>query len=215
MVNDKLYVRMSAEETNLELWKKKGLTLTDRLDVPTASGRSNVPQEVLDRKYERGDVVQQARLKFYPSIDISDKFASFYAGSFNGTREELEDRLFKIGYRNNPTAYVEVSERFGPDDGSFARNRITESQEFPYLGVGRPFGIVTWWNRVKEQVHVTYFIDEEMDLIHLAAHIEASAWLQPARHLTVSEGDGHIGVREFRQDWKDEYDEELDTVLGL
>lgn len=199
------------EKSKLELWAEKGLTARDRLNHPPAARRSGVSQDTLERKLGRGDLSQELRLKYYPSIEV--EFQELYAGSYKGTLEELEEMLFAAGYRNNPTAYVEITERFGPDDGSYARQRITESQEFPYLGAGRPFGVVTWWNRIKEQVHVTAFVEEDSDWIHLAAHMEASAWLQPVRHVTVSEASARLGIREFREAWLDEHEEELATPL--
>lgn len=204
---------MSIDKSKLQLWKDKGLTLTDRLSAPRAVSRPDIDTSVLDRKIERGDISQELRLKYYPSIEIP--FSDMYAGSYSGSLDELEDKLFSMGFRNNPTAYVEITDEFGPDDGSYARQVITEDQEFPYLGLSRPFGLVTWWNRVKEQVHIAVFIDDSKDLIHISAHFEASAWLQPARHLTVSTPSSRIGVREFRQSWFDEFDEELDKPLNL
>jgi hypothetical protein len=195
------------KKSRAELWADKGLTATDRVSHPPAIQRDSISQSTLDRKIERGDISQKLRLRYYPSIEI--KFDNMYAGSFKGSLDELEEKLFAAGYRNNPTAYVEISDEYGPDDGSYARQRITESQEFPYLGRGRPFGVVTWWNRVKEQVHVTAFVEEDSDWIHLLAHMESSAWLQPVRHVTVSEGNAEIGVREFREAWRDEHGEAL------
>ena len=195
------------------MWKQKGLTLRSRLDAdPPAVQRDDIPQNILDDKLQRGDILQELRLKYYPTIDLTEKKDNYYAGSFNGSLDELEELLFEIGYRNNPTAYVEVMDGLGADDGSYARVEITESQEFPYIGIGRPFGIVTWWNRIKEQNHLTTFVEE--DYVHVFVHKEASAWLQPVRHVTVSEGDD-IGTEEFELRWKDEYDIELDEVLGV
>jgi len=198
------------DESKIELWKKKGLTLRDRLNAdPPATSVESISQDLLDQKLERGDILQELRLKYYPTIDLTEKKDDYYVGSFSGTLEELEDMLFSIGYRNNPTAYVEVMDGLGPDDGSYARVEVTESQEFPYLGIGRPFGIVTWWNRIKEQNHLTTFVED--DYVHVFVHKEASAWLQPIRHLTVSEG-SDIGGEEFSLRWEEKYDE-LESVL--
>jgi len=201
--------------SKLELWREKGLTLRDRFKQPPVVQRDEVSQQQINDTIERGDITQELRLRFYPSIDLSMEISNMYAGSIQTTLDELEELLYEMGYRNNPTAYVEYTDQLGPDDGSYAKHTIVEGQEFPYLGIGRPFGIVTWWNRLKQQVHVTTFLDDEEDMIHLFAHKEASAWLQPARHLTVSTGDGDEGVREFRRDWKDTYESELTQTLDL
>lgn len=198
-------------KSKAEMWAEKGLTLSDRLGHPPAAQREPVDSSTLDDKLERGDLAQRLRLMYYPSINID--FNKMYAGSYKGSLEDLEEKLFSAGYRNNPTAYVEITDEFGPDDGSYARQRITESQEFPYLGVGRPFGLVTWWNRIKEQVHVTAYVEEDSNWIHLAAHMEASAWLQPVRHVTVSDASARLGIREFSEAWKDEHGEELAKPL--
>lgn len=195
-------------DTNkFNLWKQKGLTLTDRVGHPPAVERDGISEEDLEESLERGDLAQKARLRFYPSIEV--EFDELYTGSVSLDFEQLEEKLFDMGYRNNPTAYVEVTDKFGPDDGSYARQRIVEDDDFPYLGFSRPFGLVTWWNRLKLQVHATVFIDENRDLIHILSHWEASAWFQPVRHLTVSEASARIGKREFRERWLDEHGEEL------
>lgn len=186
----------------LQLWKEKGLTLNDRLQTKPAVRRDGIEESTLERKKERGDIAQNIRLRFYPSIRVD--FGDLYAGTFEGTLQEFEDEVFDIGYRNNPTAYVEITERFGPDDGSYARQVVTEDEEFPYLGIGRPLGHITYWNRIKLQNHITVYAEPEKKWVHILAHREASAWLQPARHLTVSEGDAKIGIEEFRQRWERE-----------
>ncbi|EGQ44204.1 MAG: hypothetical protein J07AB43_02630 [Candidatus Nanosalina sp. J07AB43] len=199
------------DQSKIEMWREKGLTLRSRLNAdPPPVDRDDIPQSTLQNKIERGDVIQELRLRFYPSIGLTERKNDYYAGSFRGSIDEFEDKAYSIGYRNNPTAYVEIIDGLGPDDGSYARIEITESQEFPYLGFDRPFGIVTWWNRVKEQNHLTTFIDEEEDLVHIFVHKEASAWLQPIRHATVSEGD-NIGAKEFTLRWEDNY-EQLEQV---
>lgn len=200
------------DDTKLEMWKKKGLTLRARMDAnPPAVDRDDIPEDTLEEKLERGDILQKLRLRYYPTLDITKKKNNFYVGTVKKSLDELEDLIFKIGYRNNPTAYVETIEGLGTDDGSYARNEITESQEFPYLGIGRPFGIVTWWNRVKEQNHLTTFVDG--DYVHIFVHKEASAWLQPIRHVTLSEGDDQ-GSAEFKLRWNEKYDIELQNVLN-
>jgi len=199
------------DKSKVDLWLDRGLTLRDRHDNPPVTARSNVSTEKINEKIERGDIGQELRLRYYPSVYLTSIFKDLYVGSIEATLDQAEEMLYEIGYRNNPTAYVEYTEQQGPDDGSYAKHTITESQEFPYLGIGRPFGLVTWWNRVKEQVHVTTFMDG--DMIHFAAHKEASAWLQPVRHATVSSGDADIGVREFSRDWEDNYETELQKVL--
>jgi len=197
-------------KSKLELWREKGLTLRDRLDAdPPAVNIDDIPQDTLDDKIERGDIAQELRLRYYPSINLTEKKNDYYVGSFDGSLDEFEDLVFDLGYRNNPTAYVEVIDGLGPDDGSYARVEITESQEFPYLGIGRPFGVVTWWNRLKEQNHLTTFVED--DYVHVFVHKEASAWLQPIRHVTVSEGSG-IGADEFDLRWSDKY-EQLEEVM--
>lgn len=201
------------DKSKAELWKDKGLTLRDRLGKPPAVRRDGVDEEQLNKSMVRGDLSQHLRLKFYPSIEV--EFDKLYAGSYDGTLVELEHKLFEMGYRNNPTAYVEVTEQFGPDDGSYCRQRVVEDDEFPYLGIGRPFGLVTWWNRLKVQVHAATFVDEARDLVHILAHWEASAWLQPIRHVTVSKADGVVGTREFRERWFDEFDEQLPQPLDV
>lgn len=201
----------SVGQSKIELWREKGLTLQNRLGHPPAANRESVDEDVLSEKITRGDIVQEIRLRFYPSVELD--FNTFYAGSIDSDLDEVESMLFEVGFRNNPTAYVEITEKFGPDDGSYSRQFITEDDEFPYLGIGRPIGVVTWWNRLKLQYHITTFVDEDRDLTHLVCHREASAWLQPARHITVSEGEGRIGVRDFRNFWKDEFGEELRAPL--
>lgn len=192
----------------LDLWLDKGFTLTDRLDTKPAVQR-DIDQDILDEKLQRGDILQEIRLRRYPSIEV--ELDRLYAGSFRGTLDELEQKLFDMGYRNNPTAYVESTDELGPDDGSYAQQIIKEDSELPNLNVERPFGMIPLYSRLKLQNHIATFVDDEF--IHILSHQEISAWLQPIRHLTISEGDGEIGIREFRQSWSDEFNEELPTPL--
>lgn len=192
----------------LKSWLSKGFTATARLQTEPAIDK-DIDEEVINRKLERGGFLQNARLRRYPSIEVN--FSNLYAGTFRGSLQELTQKMFEMGYRNQPTAYVEVTDKFGPDDGSFAKHTIEEDTDFPHLNIGRPFGNVPIWNRVKLQDHVAVFV--EGDEIHLLAHREPSAWLQPARHLAVDPNED-IGIREFRLDWQDEFDESLPTPLS-
>lgn len=197
-----------ANKSRLELWADRGFSLTDRLKTKPAVKR-DIDPAILDEKLRRGSIVQQARLKRYPSIEVD--FDELYAGTFRGSRLELKRRLFDMGFRNNPTAYVEITDKFGPDDGSFAQHIIKEDTDFPHLKIDRPLGSLPLWNRVKLQNHIALY--EQRDVIHILAHQEASAWLQPARHLAVSEANAEIGIREFRESWMDEFGEELPQPL--
>jgi len=192
----------------LDLWADKGLTLTDRLKTKPAVNRDIEPA-VLEQKLQRGDLLQKIRLRRYPSIEVD--FDTLYAGTYRGSLDELEQKLFQIGYRNNATSYVEVTQRLGPDDGSYSRQIIKEDSKFPHLNIDRPLGMIPIYNRVKLQNHITTFVDG--DVIHILAHREISAWLQPLRHLAISEGDAEIGIREFRQSWRDEFGESLPQPL--
>jgi len=197
-----------SDKSRFELWADKGLTLTDRLETAPAVKR-DIDPAIMEQSIQRGDLLQEIRLKRYPSIEVS--FDNLYAGTYRGTLDELEQKLFEIGYRNNATAYVEITDKLGPDDGSYSQQIVKESGEFPNLQISRPFGMIPLYNRVKLQNHITTFVDG--DVVHILAHQETSAWLQPLRHLTVSEGDANIGIREFRQAWKDQFEEELPQPL--
>jgi len=194
--------------SKLDLWQDKGLTITDRLKTEPAINR-DIDEAVLQEKLKRGDLAQEARLKYYPSIEVD--FDNLYAGTFRGSRRELQQKMFDMGFRNNPTSYVEVTDEFGPDEGSFAQVIVKEDTEFPHLNVDRILGSIPLWNRVKLQNHVAIFKDGEV--FHILAHQETSAWLQPLRHLTVSEANARIGIREFRDAWFDEFKEELPSPL--
>lgn len=201
--------------------------ITDRIDKiprprdeigrgkPAAVRREDLDRQILEETWDRGDGAQRFRLRVYPTVDIP--IDEIYAGSvpLSVGLDGLEQKLYDIGFRNNPTAYVEITEEFGPDDGSYSKQVIEADTEFPHLGVERPFGLVTWWNRTKDQYHATIFVDEERQMFHIGCHREASAWSQPVRHVTISEGDGMVGARDFRDFWYDEFSEELPRPLGL
>jgi hypothetical protein len=191
-----------------DLWIKKGLTLTDRLNAVPAVDR-DIDPGLTEKKINRGGFQQQLRLKYYPSIKVD--FDSLYAGTFRGSKEELVNKLFDMGYRNNPTSYVEVTDEFGPDDGSFAKHKVEEDVGFPHLNIDRPLGILPIWNRVKHQTQVVIYVDGEE--IHMLAHEETSAPLQPMRHLTIQQTDAVIGIRELREDWFDQFDTKLPAPL--
>ena len=169
----------------------------DRADVPTIRVRE---------KMNRGDRVQEARLERYPSIDVDKD--NLYAGEIEGDLDDAEDLLEDLGYRNNPTAYVEITEEDGPDDGSYAKQFITESgqtgrKDIPVLLGGMP----QLYRRMKEQVHVVVFEQEET--VEFLAHRERSTFLQPMRHVFINNANARKGVRDFRNEFYDEAGTEL------
>lgn len=187
------------------LWRDTELGLKSRLtsEAHKPAVDRDIPQVQLDAKLQRGDLSQKARLRFYPSIDVD--YDRLFAGKVDAGLEEATDALRALGFRNNPTAYVEVTDQYGPDDGSYSRQFITETGrrfDRPVL-LNRP----TLLHRLKRQIHITvYLINGET---HFLAHEEKSAWLQPARHVAVNDVSARIGVRDFRDVWFDEFGEEL------
>lgn len=165
--------------------------------------RGDISPLVVNQKVERGDALQTARLRFYPSIDVDRE--KLFAGFMEGDLDDATDRLMGLGFRNNPTAYVEVTEENGPDDGSFARVFVTETGarlDIPQL-VARP----TFFRRMKRQIHITVY--DVGGRVEFLAHEEQSAWLQPMRHVLVNDAEASVGVRDFRDVWFDEFGEEL------
>lgn len=193
----------------LSLWMESGKGFKSRFDTdlqPAPAKRDDLSSPRVLEKITRGDSLQGARLQYYPSIDVDRD--DLFAGYMEGDLDDARDRLYSIGYRNNPTAYVEVTEENGPDDGSFARQYITETQASPRRNFIHNYPTI--FRRVKNQIHVCVWqLDDRVEFL---AHDEKSAWLQPARHVAVSEGEGEIGVREFRNDWYDEFGERLNGI---
>lgn len=168
-----------------------------------AAKRDDLPDLQVQMKMERGDKLQEARLKRYPSIDVDrDKLL---AGTIPGDLEEAEDRLNTLGFRNNPTAYVEVTEENGPDDGSYSRQIVTETGG--RLDIPRVTNQPLFFRRVKDQIHLALY--ELQDEVEVLAHRERSAWLQPARHVLVNDASARRGVRDLRDIWFDEFEEEM------
>lgn len=190
----------------LNLWRDTNIGLKSRFKdeaLDPVTDRDAVPQTVLDAKLERGSTLQKLRLNRYPSIDVNRK--NLIAGKIDADLDKATDRLVSLGFRNNPTAYVEVTEKNGPDDGSYSRNIISETGgrfDIPRVAQ-RP----SFYRRVKEQIHVCVF--KVGDGTEYLAHRERSAWLQPARHVLVPESSARRGVRDFRDIWYDEFNEEL------
>lgn len=176
---------------------------------PPALKRRDVRTSNVQEDINRGDRIQAARLRFYPTIDV--EFSKVYAGSLDTTDlDKAEDKLFETGFRNGPLAYVEVTERFGPDIGSYWLHIITETGKIPL--VENRLGL---FRRVKDQIHVVAWRDEEREMIHFGAHREQSAILQPARHVRINDSDARRGVRDFRNKWFDTFGEELPAPLEL
>lgn len=188
------------------LWRSSRRGIKSRLtsDVdPPAIERDDIPDVVVSNKLKRGDTLQKLRLRFYPSINVDkDKL---YAGEIQGDLSDVESKLLELGFRNNPTAYVEVTEDHGPDDGSYSLQQISETGG--RLDLPRISQQPSFWKRTKLQTHVTVY--ELQDRSILLAHKELSAWLQPARHVWKGDASARIGVRDFRDMWFDEFDEEL------
>lgn len=189
----------------LRLWRESRTGLKTRFSDevnPPVSKRDDVPDLVTNTKIKRGDRVQSARIKHYPSVDVN--YDNLFAGYIEGDLSDARDRLLDMGYRNNPTAYVEVTDEYGPDDGSYARQYITETG-----GGSRPYltNFPSLYAREKKQIHVCIWdVDDE---VHFLAHDERSAWLQPMLHVSVPDSNARIGVRDFRDDWYDNFGEEL------
>lgn len=195
----------------LELWRESSKGFKSRFKEQAKEpvlSRNDVQTSLVQQKIQRGDLVQQLRLQYYPSIDV--EFGRVYAGSIEGSFEETKDTLMEMGFRNGPLAYVEVTERFGPDDGSFWLHIITETGKFPYIE--NRLGL---FRRVKDQVHIVVWQDEEMEMCHLGAHREQSAMLQPARHVAINDSNAVRGIRDLRNKYEDETGEELPRPLDL
>lgn len=194
----------------INLWRDSERGLKSRLNTqvnPPALDRDDVLTSLAQEKLERGDRIQRWRLENYPSIDVN--FDTVYAGSIEGTAEDAQELLMDIGFRNGPFAYVEVTDEFGPDDGSYWLHIITETGKFPVIE--NRLGL---FRRIKDQVHVAVWEDQERGLTHLGAHREQSALLQPARHVTLNDSNAQRGVRDLRDKFKDELGEELPQPLN-
>jgi hypothetical protein len=188
------------------LWQESGKGVKSRFDSSVSDPvvkRSDIASATKELKLDRGDRMQRARLNYYPSINVDND--QLFAGYIIGDLDDAEDALQRMGYRNNPTAYVEVTETDGPDDGSYARQRITET------GGGDRIHLTnfpSFYKRKKEQIHVVVF--KKSDRVEFLAHEERSAWLQPMLHVTVNNAKARVGVRDFRNDWYDEFGRELE-----
>jgi hypothetical protein len=189
------------------LWVSRNRGIKSRIfggAKPSALNRDDIPDVQVTSKIKRGDLLQELRLKYYPSIDVD--LRNLYAGEMPGASlSDAENRLVDLGYRNNPTAYVEVTDEHGPDDGSYSRQKITE--DGGRLDIPQVTNQPAYWKRLKLQNHITLY--ELSGGVIFLAHEEVSAWLQPARHVVDNEASARIGVREFRQAWFDEFNEEL------
>lgn len=188
------------------LWRSGRRGIKSRLNSSVskpAAARDDIPDVVVSNKAKRGDTLQRLRLMYYPSIDVDkDKL---YAGEIEDDISDAENRLLDLGFRNNPTAYVEVTEEHGPDDGSYSLQRISEDGS--RADIPRITQQPSYWKRTKLQFHITLY--ELQEKVIFLCHKEISAWLQPARHVWNSDASARIGVRDFRDMWYDEFEEEL------
>lgn len=192
--------------TKFNLWRdvNKGFKtrFSNKLEEPPED-REDIRPTVVQNKIERGTRLQKLRLRFYPSINVNRE--NLFAGRVDSNLDEATDALIDLGFRNNPTAYVEVTDEHGPDEGSYAKQIVTETGgrfNIPQA-VLRP----AVFRRVKDQIHVTVYSTD--DGVEYLAHREQSAWLQPARHVVVNNADARRGVRDFRDVWFDEFEFEL------
>lgn len=192
--------------TKLKLWtsRKRGIKSRIFSDAREAvAARDDIPNILVKKKIDRGDNLQKARLRYYPSINVD--YNLLFAGKTEVGLDETEDLLLEMGFRNNPTAYVEVTEKHGPDDGSYSLQHITETGG--RLDIPRISQQPSYWKRAKRQIHVTLY--QTPSGTEMLAHEEISAWLQPARHVVAGDVTARVGVRDFRDLWSDEFDEEL------
>lgn len=193
----------------IQLWRESSKGIKSRLNTdiqPPALDRDDVLTSLTKEKMQRGGRLQRWRLENYPSIDVD--FADVYAGSIEGDKDDAQEFLMELGFRNGPFAYVEVTEEFGPDDGSYWLHTITETGKFPYIE--NRLGL---FRRVKDQVHVAVWEDVDRGMVHFGAHREQSALLQPARHVAVGDSQIERGVEDFRNKVKHEMGAELPRPL--
>lgn len=193
-----------AEKFNLWMARRGAMRgrLSGEVKKP-ALKRDDISNIDIQQKVNRGDRSQELRLRHYPTIDVD--YNELFAGQIEGELSDAKRKLNSLGYRNNPTAYVEVTEEYGPDEGSYARQEVTETGV--RFDAPIPHNYPTVFRRKKEQVHVCLIAVG--DEVHFLAHKETSAWLQPARHVTINESSARIGVRELRNDWYDHFGDEL------
>jgi len=196
------------KKINLLRDSSKGLKsrVTSPVNEPVMK-RGDVRTSLVKQKVDRGDRVQRLRLRRYPSIDVD--MSRVYAGSIEGTAEDAEEILMEMGFRNGPLAYVEVTDEFGPDDGSYWLHIITETGKIPV--VENRLGL---FRRVKDQIHAVVWEDEERGMTHIGAHREQSAMLQPARHAVINDSDARRGIRGLRNKFFDTFEKELPMPLG-
>lgn len=189
-----------------QLWRQEGTGFKSRFSpelLPPVVDREDLSSLMINNKIDRGDQLQKIRLRRYPSINVDR--AKLFAGMIRGDKEDAENSLLEMGFRNNPTAYVEVTEQHGPDDGSYARVEVTET--------GARFNVPQFalhpslYKRMKRQIHAVIY-EVENGVLFLT-HDERSAWLQPMRHVLVNDASARVGVRDFRDLWFDTFGEEL------
>lgn len=192
----------------LQLWREssKGLKsqFTSAVQEPVLK-RPDVRTSMVQEKINRGDVVQKIRLRRYPSINVD--LDRVYAGSIEGDLDDARELVMEAGFRNGPLAYVEVTDEFGPDDGSYWLHIITETGKFPVIQ--NRFGA---FRRIKDQIHVVNWLDEDRGMVHFGAHREQSAPLQPARHAVINDASAQQGIRDFRNKIGDDLGFELSQV---
>lgn len=192
--------------TKFQLWRQEGVGFKSRFNTelqPPVIDRDDISSIIVNNKIERGDLLQKIRLRRAPSINVDR--ARLFAGMVPGSKEDAENALLQMGFRSNPTAYVEVTEQHGPDDGSYALVEVTETGanvDVPQFAA-RP----SFYKRMKRQIHVVIY-EVESGVLFLT-HDERSAWLQPMRHVFVNDASARVGVRDFRDLWFDTFGEEL------
>ena len=192
-------------KTRLWMSRRRGIKSSFVGDTKEpAMQREDIPDVLVSNKMKRGDFLQKARLKYYPTVDVD--FNELYAGEMRGSFEDARQKLLQLGYRNNPTSYVEVTDEHGPDDGSYAKQFITEDGS--KIDIPQVTNQPAFWKRLKMQYHVVLY--ELQERVLFLCHKEVSAWLQPARHVVRGDVSARIGVRDFREMWYDEFGESLD-----
>lgn len=194
-----------ALKQKFDLWRdsEKGFKTRFHPDLnESAIDREDIKTLDVEQQIERGDLAQELRLRYYPTIDVNKE--DLLVGHLEGDIDKAEKFLRELGFRNNPTAYVEVTED-GPDDGSYSRQMVTEEAtgiDLPQMG-----GFVNPLTRIKDQIHVV--IQKMGDRVDFMAHREESAWLQPVRHIAINDASAQRGVRDFRDIWYDRFEKEM------
>lgn len=128
-------------------------------------------------------IIRPLREKLFFMLDLEERISlDSYALTFEGSLIELEQELYRMGYKRNPFAWLKTVEKGNFSEGSWVKR---ESIFSPY------------------QTHITLEYLPSLREVDIYAHHEYNVFRHPIKHLREEYISVEKGVNIVKEDFED------------